>query len=142
MSNASSRRECLRNIVLWTGGLLTAGYSATAAGYVANETINIGCIGTGSRILLMLEEVEKVEKPLTHDLSEGRAVIEAQSKHERIVQVGMQQRSMPQLFKGEKISRSGQLRDIHLVDIAAVHGPHLGNLASRSGRVTHWPGSR
>ncbi len=100
------------------------------------------CTGTGSRTLLMLEELEHVEKPLTHDLSEGRAVIEAQSKHERSVQVGMQQRSMPQLFKGEKISRSGQLRDIHLVDIAAVHGPHLGNLASRSGRVTHWPGSR
>src|SRR5262249_40881203 len=29
-----------------------------------------------------------VEKPLTHNLEEGRAVIEAQNKHKRIVQVG------------------------------------------------------
>jgi len=40
-----------------------------------------------------------VEKPLTHNLAEGRAVVEAQNKHERIVQVGMQQRSMPHLQK-------------------------------------------
>jgi predicted dehydrogenase len=32
-----------------------------------------------------------VEKPLTHDLSEGKAVISAQNKHGRIVQVGTQQ---------------------------------------------------
>ncbi len=31
-----------------------------------------------------------VEKPLTHDVSEGAAVVEAQNKHQRIVQVGMQ----------------------------------------------------
>src|SRR5262249_50966789 len=35
-----------------------------------------------------------VEKPLTHDLAEGRAVVEAQNKSKKIVQVGMQQRSM------------------------------------------------
>src|SRR5215475_11341608 len=29
-----------------------------------------------------------VEKPLTHDLAEGRAVIEAVQKHKRVVQVG------------------------------------------------------
>src|SRR5712692_9540594 len=39
-----------------------------------------------------------VEKPLTHNLAEGRAVIEAQNKHKRIVQVGTQQRSMPQFI--------------------------------------------
>src|SRR5207302_1743409 len=37
-----------------------------------------------------------VEKPLTHSLAEGRPVIEAQNRHQRIVQVGTQQRSMPQ----------------------------------------------
>src|SRR5262249_14669346 len=44
-----------------------------------------------------------VEKPLTHDRGEGKAVIEAQHKHERIVQVGTQQRSMPQFQKGREI---------------------------------------
>ena len=44
-----------------------------------------------------------VEKPLTHDLSEGAAVIEAQNKYKQIVQVGMQQRSMPHLIEANKI---------------------------------------
>lgn len=34
-----------------------------------------------------------VEKPLAHNIREGRAMVEAASKHKRIVQVGMQQRS-------------------------------------------------
>lgn len=48
-----------------------------------------------------------VEKPLTHDLSEGKAVIEAQNKHERIVQVGTQQRSMPHIMKAREIVQGG-----------------------------------
>jgi predicted dehydrogenase len=48
-----------------------------------------------------------VEKPLTHELSEGKAVIEAQNKHERIVQVGTQQRSMPHIVKAREIVQSG-----------------------------------
>jgi len=58
-----------------------------------------------------------VEKPLTHDLGEGAAVIEAQNKHQRIVQVGMQQRSMPQFLQGLDIIRSGQLGKIHKVHL-------------------------
>jgi predicted dehydrogenase len=50
-----------------------------------------------------------VEKPLTHDLSEGAAVIEAQNKHSRIVQVGTQQRSMPQFQKANDLIRSGRI---------------------------------
>jgi predicted dehydrogenase len=48
-----------------------------------------------------------VEKPLTHDLSEGKAVIDAQNKHERIVQVGTQQRSMPHIIKAREIFQGG-----------------------------------
>ncbi len=58
-----------------------------------------------------------VEKPLTHELSEGAAVVDAQNRHKRIVQVGMQQRSMPHLQRGYEIIRSGQLgrvRKVHL----------------------------
>jgi predicted dehydrogenase len=50
-----------------------------------------------------------VEKPLTHTLEEGRTVIDAQNKHNRIVQVGMQQRSMPQMAKGKELFDAGRL---------------------------------
>lgn len=50
-----------------------------------------------------------VEKPLTHDLSEGKAVIEAQDKHKRIVQVGTQQRSMPHIRKARDLVKSGHI---------------------------------
>jgi len=56
-----------------------------------------------------------VEKPLTHDISEGPAVIEAQNRNQRIVQVGMQQRSMPHVQKAREIIRSGRLGKIHKV---------------------------
>jgi len=50
-----------------------------------------------------------VEKPLTHDLAEGKAVIAAQNDHRRVVQVGMQQRSMPQMQKGAELVAAGKL---------------------------------
>ncbi len=49
-----------------------------------------------------------VEKPLTHDLSEGKAVIDAQNKNQRIVQVGTQQRSMPHLQKAKELIKEGR----------------------------------
>jgi predicted dehydrogenase len=58
-----------------------------------------------------------VEKPLTHNLAEGQAVIDAQNKSQRIVQVGMQQRSMPQFQKANEIVRSGRLGKIHKVHL-------------------------
>ncbi len=181
------RREFLESLGIGAAGLITAGYSATARGYAANETITVACIGTGGRCRRLmqslatipgvtmaavcdvwdthLEEGRKladpqailskdfravldrkdidavligapdhwhvpmtvaacqagkdvyVEKPLTHDLTEGAAVIEAQNKHQRIVQVGTQQRSMPHFIKGLEIIRSGQLGKIHKVHL-------------------------
>ncbi len=58
-----------------------------------------------------------VEKPLTHDLSEGKAVIDAQNNYKRIVQVGMQQRSMPHLQKAREIIKDGTLGDIHKIHL-------------------------
>ena len=58
-----------------------------------------------------------VEKPLTHHIGEGSAVIAAQNNNKRIVQVGTQQRSMPHLQEAKKILQSGELgpiRKIHL----------------------------
>src|SRR5262249_48611388 len=58
-----------------------------------------------------------VEKPLTHDLAEGQAVIDAQNRHRRVVQVGTQQRSMPQFQKAVEIVKSGQLGPVHKVHL-------------------------
>jgi predicted dehydrogenase len=58
-----------------------------------------------------------VEKPLTHDLSEGNSVIEAQNRYRRIVQVGMQQRSMPHLQKARELIQAGHLGEIHKVHL-------------------------
>ncbi len=166
---------------------LAAGYSAGALGYPSNETIQIGCIGTGGRAQMLMKNLESipgariaavcdvwddnlakarqlagpsafstkdyravldrkdidvvligapdhqhapltiaaceagkdvyVEKPLTHDLSEGASVIAAQTRYNRVVQVGMQQRSMPHFQKRLEIVRSGQLGKIHKVHL-------------------------
>jgi len=58
-----------------------------------------------------------VEKPLTHNLSEGKAVIEAQNQHRRVVQVGTQQRSMPQFQKANEIIRAGKIGKVHKVHL-------------------------
>ena len=168
-------------------GVLAAGFTTTARGYYSNETINLGCIGTGGRCRQLMgalgkidgvrvsavcdvwdENLEKgraladsaafatkdfhallarddvdavviatpdhwhvplmaaacdagkdvyVEKPLTHALSEGQAAIDAVSRSRRIVQVGMQQRSMPQFQEAYDIIRSGELGTIHKVHL-------------------------
>jgi predicted dehydrogenase len=180
------RREFLKNTAL-TAGALAAGYTATAKGYAANETLQVACVGTGGRCRRLMQELANVkgvkitavcdvwdqhlaegkkladskatatkvfdellersdvdavligtpdhwhvpmtiaacqsgkdvyvEKPLTHDLSEGQAVIDAQNKNKRIVQVGTQQRSMPHFIKAVDIIKSGQLGKIHKVHL-------------------------
>ena len=59
-----------------------------------------------------------VEKPLTHNLAEGPSILAAHQRYQRIVQVGMQQRSMPQFQKARELIRSGALGTIHKVDIS------------------------
>ncbi|MFQ5734097.1 MAG: Gfo/Idh/MocA family protein [Planctomycetaceae bacterium] len=179
MTTPIPRRRFLQSTTLGTAGALTAGYTGTAAGFAANETLNVGCIGTGGRCRRLMQSLAKVpgvkitavcdvwdrhlelgkkladakafatkdhhallkrkdvdavliaspdhwhvpltvdacaagkdvyvEKPLTHDLSEGKAVVDAQNKHKRIVQVGMQQRSMPHLIKARELIQSGKI---------------------------------
>jgi predicted dehydrogenase len=59
-----------------------------------------------------------VEKPLTHSLSEGKAVIAAQNDNKRIVQVGTQQRNMPHLIEAKEILESGELGPIHKIHLS------------------------
>lgn len=188
MEQRLGRRAFLESMGAGTAaGLLAAGYTATAAGYAANETLQVGCIGTGGRCRRLMESLANipgvkitavcdvwehhrnlgqqladpkatvlkdfrallerpdvdavvigtpdhwhvpmtiaaceagkdvyVEKPLTHELSEGKAVTEAQQKSGRIVQIGTQQRSMPHFIKAYEIVRSGELGDIHKVHL-------------------------
>jgi predicted dehydrogenase len=56
-----------------------------------------------------------VEKPLAHNIREGRAMIEAARKHQRIVQTGTQHRSAPHYREVQRIIQGGELGPVHLV---------------------------
>jgi predicted dehydrogenase len=59
-----------------------------------------------------------VEKPLTHKLSEGQAVIDAQNRHKRIVQVGTQQRSMPHIAEAKALIKAGAIGQVFKVTMS------------------------
>ncbi len=183
----SSRRNFCKTTAALAAGAVSTGFTATTRGFYANETIHVGCIGTGGRCrhlmksfpnlpgtritalcdvwdvhlaeakkmadpqaatlkvyeeLLARKDVDAVligapdhwhvpltiaaceagkdvyvEKPLTHDLAEGQAVIDAQNKYKRIVQVGTQQRSMPHIQEAYELVRAGKIGDIHKVHL-------------------------
>src|SRR5262245_32270846 len=58
-----------------------------------------------------------VEKPLTHNLEEGRTILDAAAKHKRVVQVGTQQRSMTHIIRARELVRAGRLGEIHKVHL-------------------------
>lgn len=183
----TQRRRFLEQLGISATAVLAAGYTATARGFAANETVRVGCIGTGGRCQRLMQSLAGiagvqivavcdvwdqhleagrkladaqaavtkdyravldrqdvdavlvgtpdhwhvpitldacaagkdvyVEKPLTHELSEGQAVIDAQNNSSRIIQVGMQQRSMPHIQKAKEILASGVLGKIHKVHL-------------------------
>lgn len=163
--------------------MAAVGASSAKYAFPANDTVNIGCIGTGGRAQVLMKNLEAVkgtrisavcdvwdenlgkarqiagpqafssqdfrailerkdvdavligapdhqhvpltvaaceagkdvyvEKPLTHQLSEGRVIIEAQKRTNRVIQVGMQQRSMPHIQKANEIVRSGKIGKVY-----------------------------
>ena len=58
-----------------------------------------------------------LEKPLGNSIGEGRYLIEAAKKYDRIVQIGTQQHSMEHYRKAVEIVRSGRLGDISEVKV-------------------------
>jgi predicted dehydrogenase len=56
-----------------------------------------------------------VEKPTSVAIAEGRAMVQAARKYQRIVQVGTQQRSQPHFQKAAELVRSGAIGDVTLV---------------------------
>jgi predicted dehydrogenase len=55
-----SRRELLESLGIAAAGAVTAGYSATAKGFAANETINVACIGTGGRCRKLMQSLATI----------------------------------------------------------------------------------
>src|SRR5262245_40806973 len=53
------------------------------------------------------------EKPLSHNIVEGRAMVEAARRHKRVVQIGTQQRSGKHFQDAVKYVHSGRLGHIH-----------------------------
>jgi predicted dehydrogenase len=59
-----------------------------------------------------------VQKPISIDVLEGKAMLDAARKHNRVVQVGMQRRSTPHLVDAvNKVIKPGLLGKIGLVEI-------------------------
>ncbi len=56
-----------------------------------------------------------VEKPLATSIDEGRAMLEASHRHQRIVQMGSQWRSCKHIVEAAEIIRSGKLGKVTLV---------------------------
>jgi predicted dehydrogenase len=55
-----------------------------------------------------------LEKPVSHNISEGRRVIEAARRYHRICQTGMQSRSMPGMREAMEYLHSGKLGKVNL----------------------------
>lgn len=58
-----------------------------------------------------------VEKPLAHNVREGRAMVAAARRHNRIVQTGTQQRSAPHFAEVARIIQGGELGDVRFVRV-------------------------
>ncbi|MCG3162634.1 MAG: Inositol 2-dehydrogenase/D-chiro-inositol 3-dehydrogenase [Acidobacteria bacterium] len=56
-----------------------------------------------------------VEKPASYDISEGRRMIEAARKYDRMVQVGTQNRSRPLIQAAVDYLHAGKLGKIHMI---------------------------
>src|SRR5688500_703153 len=73
-----------------------------------------------------------LEKPVGHNIREGRLVVNATRKHKRVVQVGIQHRSAPHYREAQEIVRSGTLGPIHFVRVwnyVNIHPQGIGKVA-------------
>ena len=62
-----------------------------------------------------------VEKPVSHSLAEGPAMIDAAARNHRIVQAGLQQRSGEHFRSAVEYVQSGRLGNVHLAKAWTVH---------------------
>jgi predicted dehydrogenase len=89
------------------------------------KDLDIVLIGTPDHwhALPMIAAVEAgadvfVQKPISVDVVEGRAMVAAARKHNRVVQVGTQRRSTPHLVEArDRVVKEGKLGKVALVEI-------------------------
>src|SRR6266850_264856 len=133
--NSLSRRNFLRKSGLAVGlgpALVTGGFSLLprklrAAEPGANDKIRLGVIGCGARgrdilgVFLSNKEVDCAvvcdvdDKMLAKTIDEGRAMLEAAQRHQRVVQMGTQWRSGSHQKEAVDFVRSGKLGKIGIV---------------------------
>ncbi|MBI1792271.1 MAG: Gfo/Idh/MocA family oxidoreductase [Acidobacteria bacterium] len=63
-----------------------------------------------------------VEKPASHNLREGRMMVEAARRHRRIVQVGTQSRSRPSIQRAVEFVQSGKIGKVLMAKAWNVQG--------------------
>ncbi len=73
--------------------------------------------GLGSIMACQAGKDVYVEKPMAHNIWEGRKMIEAARKYKRVVQVGMQSRSGAFSRKAKEYIDSGKLGEIYIVRV-------------------------
>ncbi len=92
---------------------------------LAEKDLDIVLVATPDHwhALIMIEAVKSgadvyVQKPVSVDVMEGAAMLEAARKHERVVQVGMQRRSTPHIAEAkQRFIKEGKLGKIALVEV-------------------------
>jgi predicted dehydrogenase len=69
-----------------------------------------------------------VQKPISVDIMEGKAMVDAARKHKRVVQVGTQRRSTPHLIEArDKIIKEGKLGTIGHVEVYCYYHMRAGD---------------
>jgi predicted dehydrogenase len=77
-----------------------------------------------------------VEKPVSHNLREGRRMVEAARRHDRVVQVGTQRRSGAHFASAAQFVRAGKLGKVPFARTwIAGHRPGIGH--KKDGPVPH-----
>lgn len=98
------------------------------------KDLDICLVGTPDHwhALPMIEAVRAgadvyVQKPISVDVEEGRAMLAAARRYKRVVQVGMQRRSTPHLVEArDSIIRAGRLGKIAMVEIYCYYPARSG----------------
>jgi predicted dehydrogenase len=72
------------------------------------------------------------EKPISHNVLEGKAIVQAAARHpKQVFLTGTQHRSAPHLMEVERMVQGGSLRDVHFVKVWNYVNLMPGGLAER-----------
>ncbi len=96
---------------------------------LAEKDLDIVLVGTPDHwhALTMIEALKSgadvyVQKPISVDVSEGAAMLDAARQYQRVVQVGMQRRSTPHIAEAkQRFIQEGKLGKIAMVDICCYY---------------------